>query len=134
MTDIQKFRADIQRLIKHERAENNGRYNAQKICIDIANLFQKETTVPGALPQSCTEYWKRTYIDESTLPENEPTQENIDKLAAILSFLEGTEEDEELLSDEDWRMLGELVNYEAEALPLDILQTLMSTIVSKGAL
>ena len=82
----------------------------------------------------CAEYWKRTYIDESASPENEPTAENIDRLGAILSFLENSGEDEELLTDDDWRMLGELVNYEAEDLPLDILQALMGVIVQKGAL
>lgn len=134
MTDIQKFRADVQRLVKHSRADNNGRYNAEKTCNDIIELFLRETTVPGALPQSCAEYWKRTYIDESASPENEPTAENVDRLGAILSFLENSGEDEELLTDDDWRMLGELVNYEAEDLPLDILQSLMGVIVQKGAL
>ena len=134
MTDIQKFRADVQRLIKHSRADNNGRYNAEKTCNDIIELFLSETTVPGALPQSGAEYWKRTYIDESASPENEPTAENVDRLGAILSFLENSGEDEELLTDDDWRMLGELVNYEAEDLPLDILQALMGVIVQKGAL
>ena len=134
MTDMQKFRADVQRLVKHNRADNNGRYNAEKTCNDIIELFLRETTVPGALPQSCAEYWKRTYIDESASPENEPTAENVDRLGAILSFLENSGEDEELLTDDDWRMLGELVNYEAEDLPLDILQALMGVIVQKGAL
>lgn len=134
MTDTQKFRADIQRTLKHVRADNNGRYDSQKACKEVISLFLRNTTVPGSLPSSVAEYWQRTYIDESANPSEEPTSENIDRLCALLSFLENTQEDEECLTDADWHMLGELVNYEAEDLPLEQLQAMMGIIVSKGAL
>lgn len=134
MTDIQKFRTDAQRITKHARAENNGRYDAKKACDEIIKLFLRETTVPGALPQSCAEYWKNTYIDTSASLEDEPSADNISRLGAILSFLENSGEDEEFLTDDDWRNLGELTSYEAEDLPLDILQSLMGVIVRHGAL
>ena len=51
----------------------------------------------------------------------------------MLSFLENSEEDYELLTEQDWQELGDLVNYEADDLPIDTLQGLMSTLVSKGA-
>lgn len=133
MTDIQKFRADARRIIKRSRAENGG-YDAKKACDEIIRLFLRETTVPGALPESCAEYWKSAYVDGAAMPGEEPSEESIDRLGAILSFLEDSGEDEELLTDGDWRKLGELTSYEAEDLPLDMLQLLMGVIVRHGAL
>ena len=52
----------------------------------------------------------------------------------MLSFLEATDEDEDLLTDQNWKDLAELVTYEAEDLPIDILQALMSTLVRKDAI
>jgi hypothetical protein len=60
--------------------------------------------------------------------------DNINILGALLSFLEATDEDEDLLSDKNWKDLAELVTYEAEDLPIDILQALMSTLVRKSAI
>lgn len=134
MTDIQKFRADARRIIKCGRAETGGAYDAEKICNEVIELFLRGTTIPGALPQSCAEYWKNAYVGSSPQPEEEPSAENIDRLGAILSFLENSGEDEELLTDDDWQKLGELTSYEAEDLPLDMLQALMGVIVRHGAL
>lgn len=133
MTSIQKFRTDVQRLIKHFRAENPT-YNTEKVCNQIIQLFERESTCPGTLPGAIAQYWKEEYVDTSSDKENEPTLDNINILSAMLSFVEGTEEDSELLSNNDWQNLAELVNYEAEELPIDILQTLMSTLVSQNAL
>ncbi len=134
MTNLEKFRADIKRTLKHIRADNNGRYDSKKATKDVVSLFLRQTSVSGSLPSSLAEYWQKTYIDESKNPGEEPTAENIDKLCAILSFLENANEGEECLSDDDWRMIGELVNYEAEDLPLEVLQTLMATLVEKGVI
>lgn len=134
MTEIEKFRADLQRSLKHYRAENSGRYNGEQASKEVVKVFLRATQVPGQLPSSCTEYWTRTYIEPSSDLKNEPTEENLDRLCAIFAFLEGSDDFEEALSHDDWHMLGELVNYEAEDLPLDILQTLMGKIVFKGAL
>lgn len=136
MTLTEKFRADVQRTIKHERADNNGRYDASKAIEKIMNLFMRSTVVPGNLPRAVAYYWKETFIDPipSEEMENEPTPYHIDMLAAFLGFLENTHEDEDLIEDEDWKELGELVNFEAEDLPIETLQALMMTIVSKGAI
>ena len=134
MTTVEKFQADVQRCIKHTRAENKGNYNSQKACQDITSLFLRQTTVPGSLPSSLAEYWQRTYIDNSANPQEEPTAQNIERLCALLSFLEDSHEFEDALTTEDFHMLGELVNYEAEDLPLEQLQAMMATVVSKGAL
>ena len=134
MTNVQKFMADARRILKHVRANNNGRSNTERACKDVASLFIRSTSVPGDLPSSVAEYWQRTYIDTSSDFSEEPTEKNLEKLSAFLSFLENADENEDLLSDSDWRTLGELVNYEAEDLPVDVLQYLMAKIVEKGAL
>lgn len=64
---------------------------------------------------------------------NEPTQDNANKLGAFLAFLDNSDEDQNLISDHDWQEIGQLVNYEAEELPVDILQDLMMVLVNKGA-
>ena len=134
MTLIEKFHADVQRTLKHSRAESGGKYDAKKACSEVISLFLRQSTVPGSLPSSLAEYWQRTYLDVSASPDEEPTPQNIERLCALLSFLQDTHEYEETLTADDWHMLGELVNYEAEDLPLEQLQAMMGIIVSKGAL
>ena len=51
----------------------------------------------------------------------------------MLAFLEDSDEFQNLLTQKDWQELGDLVNYEAEDLPVDILQSLMRVLVEKGA-
>ena len=134
MTFIEKFQSDLNRTIKYARQENGGKPNAQKACKDAVSLFLRSTSVPGSLPASLAEYWERTYIDESADPAEEPTSENVDRLCALLAFLEGADEFEDVLNGDDYHMLGELVNYEAEDLPIEKLQYMMGVVVSKGAL
>ena len=51
----------------------------------------------------------------------------------MLAFLEDSDEFQNLLTQNDWQELGDLVNYEAEDLPVDVLQSLMRVLVEKGA-
>ena len=51
----------------------------------------------------------------------------------MLAFMEDSDEYADTLTDDDWQEMGRLVNFEAEDLPVDILQSLMSVLVSKGA-
>lgn len=134
MTNVEKFRADVARSLKHVRADNNGRYDSQKAVKDVVALFLRASSLQGSLASSLAEYWQKTYIDESQNPNDEPTEENINRLCAIFSFLENSHEYEESLNDDDWRMISELVNYEAEDLPIETLQSLMETIVEKGVI
>ena len=131
MTDIRKFHSDVQRSIKHNRAEKNGRYGWEEACEDVMHLFSHECeyTVPESLAASVAEYWKKTYVDTSSDINEEPVQNNIDKLGAMLAFLEGSEEDSELLSQQDWHALADLVNYEAEGMAVEVLQTLMGILI-----
>ena len=39
MSDISKFLADIQRIKKHVRADNGGKYDGRKVCEQISSLF-----------------------------------------------------------------------------------------------
>lgn len=133
MTNIQKFRTDIQKLIKHYRAEHS-KYNIEEVSNQIISFFEKESTCPRTLSGAVAQYWKEEFIDTSADPENEPSMDNINILGALLSFLEATDEDEDLLSDKNWKDIAELVTYEAEDLPIDILQALMSTLVRKSAI
>ena len=52
----------------------------------------------------------------------------------MLAFLEGSEEDSELLTQKDWSTLADLVNCEAEDMAVEVLQTLMNILISKNAL
>lgn len=134
MTLVEKFRSDINRTIKHERAENNGRYNASRVCDSIQKLFERNAAVPGGVSRAIAFYWRDEYIDHSETPENEPTEEHTDKICAFLSFLNGADEGEEILSEGDLEEINDAVNDEAETMPLEQLQSLMGKLVERGIL
>ena len=132
MTDIRKFVTDLEKIKKIFRQNNSGKGDYNKLQKDIRNLFERSTACPTGLPASIFEYWENQYIYKSADLGEEPTSDNINKLAAFLAFLENTDEYQELITDEDWEEIGPLVNYEAEDLPVDILQNLMMILVSHG--
>ena len=132
MTDIRKFVTDVDKLKKHTR-QNAGKCNYDLVKKDLRNLFDRSTSCPTDLPSSIYEYWENQYIFNSTNLDEEPTQDNIERLAGMLSFMEDTDEYEELLTQDDWNEIARLVNYESEDLPVDILQDLMKVLVSHGA-
>ena len=134
MTLVEKFRSDINRTIKHERAENNGRYNASRACDSIQKLFERSCAVPGGVSRAISFYWRDEYIDHSESLENEPSEEHIDKICAFLSFLNGADEGEEILSESDLEEINDAVNDEAETMPLEQLQSLMGKLVERGTL
>ncbi|MCR5436930.1 MAG: hypothetical protein K6E97_07695 [Treponema sp.] len=133
MTDIGKFLSDVEKIKKHERQNNNGKCDYNRIKNNLRNLFERATSCPIGLPGSIFEYWENTYVLNSTDLSYEPSSDNIAKLGAFLAFLDNSDEDQDLITAEDWQKLGRLVNYEAEDLPVDILQELMMVLVSKGA-
>lgn len=132
MTDIRKFITDAEKIKKHFRQNNSNSLDYNSVQKDIRSLFERTTSCPTGLPSSIFEYWENTYIYKSENFSEEPTQTSINKLAAFLAFLENTDEYQELISDDDWQEFGPLVNYEAEDLPVSILQDLMSILVSHG--
>ena len=131
MTDIQKFSSDVKKIIKMNRFQD-GSLNLEDTCEKIIVQFERASSVPASLSGSVASYWKTTYIDTSNEQENEPTQEHLDVLCGLLSFLENSDENFDLISNSDWKELSELVNCEAETLPIEILQQLMSILVEKG--
>lgn len=133
MTDIGKFLSNIQRIKKHDRQNNSGNPDYNRIFRELNSLFLRSTSCPADLARSVFEYWENEYIFNSQNQKEEPSEENSQKLAAMLAFLEDSDEFQSVLTQKDWQDLGDLVNYEAEDLPVDILQSLMRVLVEKGA-
>ena len=133
MTDINKFLTDIQKSIKHDRQNNSGKTDYNRVKNDLRRLFERNAAAVGELADSVYEYWENEYIYRSADMSEEPTEENQNRLAAYLAFLENSDEYQELISDDDWNEFGRLVNFEAEELDVDVLQDLMKILVSKGA-
>ena len=133
MTDIGKFLSNIQRIKKYDRQNNSGNPDYNRIFRELNSLFLRSTSCPADLARSVFEYWENEYIFNSQNQKEEPSEENSQKLAAMLAFLEDSDEFQNLLTQKDWQELGDLVNYEAEDLPVDILQSLMRVLVEKGA-
>lgn len=133
MTDIGKFLSDIQRIKKHDRQNNGGNPDYNRIFRDLNSLFLRSTSCPADLARSVFEYWENEYIFNSQNQKEEPSEENSQKLAAMLAFLEDSDEFQSVLTQKDWQELRDLVNYEAEDLPVDVLQSLMRVLVEKGA-
>ena len=133
MTDIGKLLSDVEKIKKHARNNKPGFSGYNDIRDELRNLFERATSCPMGLPGSIYEYWENTYVFNNADLTYEPSDENTGKLAAMLAFLNNSDEDQDLISDEDWQEIGHLVNYEAEDLPVNILQELMMVLVSKGA-
>lgn len=133
MTDIGKFLSDIQRIKKHDRQNNSGNPDYNRIFRELNSLFLRSTSCPADLARSVFEYWENEYVFNSQNQKEEPSEENSQKLAAMLAFLEDSDEFQSVLTQKDWQELGDLVNYEAEDLSVDILQSLMRVLVEKGA-
>lgn len=132
MNDIEKFRADARRAIKHERSDSGNNYDGIRASKKVAEFFCRTSSLPG-LASSISEYWINNRIEVSQNYADEPSQENIDWLASALAFLSG-DVTECTFSVSDWKKLGELVNYEAEDLPIEDLSTLMGILLEKKAL
>ena len=134
MDSLQKFYSDAEKIKKHERA--SGSYSAGKVCEQIKELFERNNRSQGDLAASFSDYWLEEYINSSTDFENEPSDEHLDKLIAFQALLEMSqdERDTECLTKKDWKELCSLVNLEADELDLDLLNSLMTVFVSKGAL
>ena len=133
MTDINKFLSDVQKSLKHDRQNNGGKSDYNRVKNDLRRLFERNAAMVGELADSIFEYWENEYIYRSSDLAWEPSEENRNRLAAYLAFLENSDEFQELVSDEDWQEFGRLVNFEAEDLDVGVLQDLMKILVSKGA-
>lgn len=134
MDNIQKFLADVEKIKKHDRADNGGRYDGERVCRKVCDLFSANNRSLGELGASFGDYWMRTYVLPSNDLANEPSAANLDVIAAFQSLLDGDADGTKCLTDADFEALCELVNYEAEDLPIDVLNDLMIIFVDKKAL
>ena len=80
------------------------------------------------------DYWYSTYITSAAEPQKEPSEENLDKLSAMQNFLEGIDDENQILSQQDWQELAQIIRFEAEDMPLELLSSMMSLIVEHDAL
>ncbi|MCR5764243.1 MAG: hypothetical protein K6G00_12760 [Treponema sp.] len=131
MDSIQKLFSDIEKIKKHYRAEHNNNYDGQKICEQIKDLFTKTNRSMPTVAQSFANHWYDTYILNSADLQNEPSNDNMTRIAALQSIIDGEPENTDLLTDEDWKSLCETVNAEAEDIPIDTLNSLMSIFLEK---
>ena len=134
MNESDKFIADLRRIVKYERAKNGGRLNVHNVCEKIADFFAKTTPLVPSLAAGIFDYWMRTYVDSSLNIDLEPTEENLYRLCAMKNFLCGVDDENEILCERDWKELSEAVRFEAEDIPLDLLERMMSIAVDKDAL
>ncbi len=135
MTTIEKFLADIQKTVKYDRANNGGRYDGKRACTQIARLFERNNPNVGNVARQIADYWLNTYVLASDDLDNQPSQDNILRIKAFQSFIDNDEsEDISILSTDDWENLRDFVNFEAEDLPLDALQNMMSMILDHKGL
>ncbi len=100
----------------------------------MASLFCSYNKDLGSLPESIAEYWLATYILPSSQVQEEPSREHQEWLADVLEFLAGERGEFRSITMEDWAALRDLVGYEAEDLPLEVLQPLMGTLLERGVL
>jgi len=124
---MEKFEADIKRLIKRDR-EEHGKVDAHRVRTKIAGRFQAfapDKALTG-LAQSLADYWLAR-----TERAGETPVEDVDWLLDALSFLEGGETGTSI-SRSDWEEIRAMVSQEAEDLPLDALSAMMQTLVAKG--
>ncbi|MCR5217265.1 hypothetical protein [Treponema sp.] len=131
MDSIQKFTSDIEKIKKFNRAQG-GRYNGEKVCQEAAELLARSNPSIKELAMAAGDYWMQTYILSSPDLENEPSGANIDKLAAIHALLQGDDQTD-ALEEGDWKELCSIVNAEAEDLPMDLLNELMSIFLDHQA-
>ena len=150
MDDIQKLYADFKRRVKHERS-SSAAYDGKRAAESAADYFASLYTDMGTLPEQIADYWIRTRILNAEHPESEPSEQHIAWLLTAAEILDGTYADDaegkgvgesesgtssapSSFSERDWRELCDMVNYEAEELPMDRLSALMSIFVAKKIL
>ena len=90
MTDIGKFLSDVEKLKKHDRQNNGGKPDYNRIADDLRRLFERSTSCPGEFPGSIYEYWEKQYIFNSQNIAEEPCRDNLEKLGAMLAFLDNS--------------------------------------------
>lgn len=134
MDNNSKFYADIQRILKYDRANNNGNFNPERACKEIGNRFTSSYKNFGALPEGIAQYWLENKVLSSSDISQEPTEDTINWILDADDFLSAEKDKTYCFSKTDWEEIRELVNAEACDLDINLLSDLMSIIVENGAL
>ncbi len=128
---IQKFYSDVKKAKKYCTPYSNKSYAES-----ISSLFVKNNRHIQSLAQSLADWWLEKYV--RPLEQNQDSggisDSIIEKLGSVYALLENDPENIVNLNAEDFKELCTLVNYEAEDLPLELLNSLMSVFVEKQAL
>ena len=128
---IQKFYSDVKKAKKYCTPYSNKSYAES-----ISSLFVKNNRHIQSLAQSLADWWLEKYVQP--LEQNQAaggiSDDIIEKLGSVYALLENDPENIMNLNAEDFKELCTLVNYEAEDLPLELLNSLMSVFVEKQAL
>ncbi len=133
MIDLKRFYSETQRCLKHERSEQDV-YDGLAASRAVASVFVSFNKGLGELPNALASYWMDTYIKSAEDLSKEPTQEHIDWLASILTLIEGEFENHQDFSQKDWEEIRSLADSEAEDLPIDVLQNIMTVLVERKKL
>ena len=128
MDSIQKFYSDIEKIKKHSRP-----YDGNAVCGEIKNLFERQFRGFTSLAASIADYWFKEYASLEQ-PSEMPSDKSVEKLGAMYALLENDLTSIDSLDEHDFKELCALVNYEAEELPLDLLNDLMAVFVDHGSL
>ena len=65
MTDINKFLSDVEKTLKHDRQNNGGKSNYDRVKGDLRRLFERNADAVGELADSVFEYWENESIYRS---------------------------------------------------------------------
>lgn len=117
-----------------DRHENNNTTDYNRLSPKIASSFERASQVEKSLAGTIFDYWEKTYIWNQADLSEVPSDADVEKLAAFLAFLNNSDEKAELVTDDDWKNLAELVNYEAEDMDIEKLTELMAILVDHHAL
>ena len=134
MTEIEKFTSDVAKLRKMDRHDNNNTSDYNRLSEKLASLFERTAQVDKSLAGTIFDYWEKSCIWNQADLSEVPSEEDVAKLAGFLAFLNNSDENSNYVSDEDWRELAELVNYEAEDMDIQKLTELMAILVEHRAL
>ena len=133
MDDSQKFYSDIEKIKKNIRASHPA-YSSQEACEQVRSLFVSNHRDAAPLATSFIDYWEETFIKNSGSPDEEPTEQNIRRLAALNALLYGKDENIEIFLPDELKELCSLTNLEAEDVPIDLLNDIMTIFVDNKAL
>ncbi|MGL4982842.1 MAG: hypothetical protein ACRC4W_08335 [Treponemataceae bacterium] len=137
MIAVQRFQVDVKRALKKEWAKENSQ--ARERAKAVAEVFCFYLRNMHVIAQSLVDYWMSEYIEGSSNPEGQPTEQSIVWLEnMIYLFTEQIDQTNinilDTFSTKDWQEVHSLINAEAETLPIQTITFIMSIIVERKML